>query len=652
MVTKSRIVEHLGQEALLLPRLVRDALEANDRAKARMTVLQSIAVRARGAEGSTSSRDDDAKVPGIEPNALVRILASAMSAGEGRVYAEGLAGWLAALGDDVEAMVMAVEAGEPAVGAEFRERWSVRRADLASEDDTLALDAVGRITAAGKDADSVHRLVMDLHKALNRLASDTAEEDVDGARCSGLEAGDRRAVAAFMRGLARTRGLKFDHPGLDTTAARAGDRLLIQNDIGTTDAHVLCVALDEDRVSLTYTDVHRVRARFFVSLFADLGGVVWSEPVGDRAEGLAEGESFTLVTGSLVTRDRDEREAFLAAIGAALVFLIDWNKARKQLRAFVAKDAAVTILRWAARAEFGHRAFLEHGGAKLVDGAIRRVAVRHIAYGVRLDEAIGRAQAIDLLQQVLRISTEAMLAGRSDRLVRDAVDAELAGRLERSGSSLLQGIVVQAGLARDLAAAAADHLADRLSGRAVDAAVLAARGRRIEEKADLVAIDLRAGAERFGLGEAYLPLIDALEQAIDELEEGVFFLTSLPSAGPDDGSEVRLCELCRAAVGGAEAAARMADAASCVHEGHRRDVDDALGALGDLIGCEHRADEAERASIAAVLSATGAGAARVFAVVECARRVEGATDRFAHAGHLMRALVIEGLDTRGGRSPV
>ena len=652
MVTKSRIVEHLGQEALLLPRLVRDALEANDRAKLRMTVLQSIAARARGAEGSASRRDDDAKVPGIEPNALVRILASAMSAGEGRVYAEGLAGWLAALGDDVEAMVNAIEVGEPAVGAGFRERWSVRRADLASEDDTLALDAVGRITAAGKGADSVHRLVMDLHKALDRLASDTAEEDVDGARCSGLEAGDRRAVAAFMRGLARTRGLKFDHPGLDTTAVRAGDRLLIQNDIGTTDAHVLCVALDEDRVSLTYTDVHRVRARFFVSLFADLGDVVWSEPVGDRAEGLAEGESFTLVTGSLVTRDRDEREAFLAAIGAALVFLIDWNKARKQLRAFVAKDAAVTILRWAARAEFGHRAFLEHGGAKLVDGAIRRVAVRHIAYGVRLDEAIGRAQAIDLLQQVLRISTEAMLAGRSDRLVRDAVDAELAGRLERSGSSLLQGIVVQAGLARDLAAAAADHLADRLSGRAVDAAVLAARGRRIEEKADLVAIDLRAGAERFGLGEAYLPLIDALEQAIDELEEGVFFLTSLPSAGPDDGSEVRLCELCRAAVGGAEAAARMADAASCVHEGHRRDVDDALGALGDLIGCEHRADEAERASIAAVLSATGAGAARVFAVVECARRVEGATDRFAHAGHLMRALVIEGLDTRGGRSPV
>lgn len=652
MVTKSRIVEHLGHGALLLPRLVRQGLEANDRAKVRMTALQAASARATGAGTSAFAADDHLRVPGLEGSAIARLVASAACGADAMLRAEGLSAVLAGLDADVEAMVAAVECGAPDLGAGFRERWTPRRLDLVAGEDAIALASVGRITAAGKGADSVHRLIMDLHRALNRLAGDTAEEDVDGARCSGLEAGDRRAVAAFMAGLARTRGLEFGHPGLDTTAARVGDRLLIQNDIGTTDAHVLCVAVEADAVRLTYTDVHRVRARFFVSLFADLADVAWSDPTTDRAEGLAEGEGFTLVTGTLVSPDRDRREAFLAAIGAALVFLIDWNKARKQLRLFVAKDDAVAILRWAARGGHGHRAFLEQGGARLIDGAIRRVAARHIAYGVRLDEAIGRAQAVDFLEQVLRISTEAMLAGRSDRLVRDAVDAELAGRLERSGSSLLQGVVVQAGLARDLAAAAWDHLADRLAGRPVDAAALAARGRRIEEKADLVAIDLRAGAERFGLADAFLPLIDAMEQAIDELEEGVFFLTSMPVAGADDASEARLSELCRAAVGGAEAAARMADASSCVHEGHRRDVDDALAALADLVGSEHRADEEERASIAAVLSAAEASAARVFAVVECARRVEGATDRFAHAGHLMRALVIEGLDTRGGGSPM
>ncbi|MDK9698215.1 MAG: hypothetical protein OEL76_17705 [Siculibacillus sp.] len=650
MITKARIVEHLGHGALLLPRLVRSGLEANDRAKVRMTVLQAASARAAGKGGSDPDLGGDIRAPGIEAAPLARVVATAARGDDAMLRAEGLAQLLAGLDTDVEAMVAAVEVGKPAVGGGFRERWTERRRDLAVSEDALPADAVDLITAAGKGADSIHRLVMELHKALNRLAADTAEEDVDGARCSGLEPADRRAVVAFMRGLARTRGLKFDHPGLDTTAARAGERLLIQNDIGTTDAHVLCITLDRERVSLTYSDVHRVRARFFVSLFADLPDVAWNEPTEERAEGLADGAGFTLVIGTLATHDRERRETFLEAIGAALVFLIDWNKARKQLRLFVAKDDAVAVLRWTARAGFGHRAFLEHGGARLVDGAIRRVAVRHIAYGVRLDEAIGRAQAVDFLEQVLRISTEAMLAGRSDRLVRDAVDAELASRLERSGSSLLQGVVIQAGLARDLAAAAFDHLGDRLAGRAIDPAALAARARRLEEKGDLVAIDLRAGAERFGLAETFLPLIDAMEQAIDELEEGVFFLTSMPLATAGDDGETRLADLCRSAVAAAEAGARMADAASCVHEGHRRDVDDALAALADLVGAEHRADLEERATIAAVLSAADASAARVFAVVECARRIEEATDRFAHAGHLMRALVIEGLDTRGARS--
>ncbi len=39
-----------------------------------------------------------------------------------------------------------------------------------------------------------------------------------------------------MRGLNRTAPLAFGHPGLGTTAVRANARLIIQNDIGTTDA--------------------------------------------------------------------------------------------------------------------------------------------------------------------------------------------------------------------------------------------------------------------------------------------------------------------------------------------------------------------------------------------------------------------------------
>jgi hypothetical protein len=69
---------------------------------------------------------------------------------------------------------------------------------------------------------------MDLHKSLNGLAVEHAEEVLAGARAYGLRPQDRPAVEAFMRGVEATRRLKFDHPGLATTAMRSGSRLTIQ----------------------------------------------------------------------------------------------------------------------------------------------------------------------------------------------------------------------------------------------------------------------------------------------------------------------------------------------------------------------------------------------------------------------------------------
>jgi hypothetical protein len=60
--------------------------------------------------------------------------------------------------------------------------------------------------------DSFHVLVMDLHKALNRLTAEFSNEAIDGAHVWQLSAADRPLVAAFMRGLNRTRALKLNHP--------------------------------------------------------------------------------------------------------------------------------------------------------------------------------------------------------------------------------------------------------------------------------------------------------------------------------------------------------------------------------------------------------------------------------------------------------
>jgi hypothetical protein len=154
----------------------------------------------------------------------------------------------------------------PAEGKAAAQRLSVINAQglfAPSNDMSPAqINQLAGIFEAG--GDSLHRLVMDLHKVLNRLVADCSEEDIAGAQTYGLGADDRPAVEAFMRGVNSTAGLKFDHPGLAATATRVGPRLTIQNDIGgATDAHVIVIAVENSSVIITYTDVHRARARFY-----------------------------------------------------------------------------------------------------------------------------------------------------------------------------------------------------------------------------------------------------------------------------------------------------------------------------------------------------------------------------------------------------
>ena len=149
--------------------------------------------------------------------------------------------------------------------------------------------AISAMMAAGHDgADSLHRLVMDLHKQLNALQAALAEETLDGAAAYNLAAADRPLVLAFMAGINRTAKLKFNHPGLATTATRAGARLIIQNDIGTTDAHVIVIHVEGLAVSVTYTDVHAERLAFFQDMLKPVK-VDWEK---QRTDVLAAGAAF------------------------------------------------------------------------------------------------------------------------------------------------------------------------------------------------------------------------------------------------------------------------------------------------------------------------------------------------------------------------
>ncbi|MFG1429524.1 hypothetical protein V5F44_16520 [Xanthobacter sp. V2C-8] len=639
---KSQIVEELGQAEVLLPSLIADGLRANDRVKVRLTVLQDAGRRVRVPAAPRFALTEECREVGLDPVAMDALVTRAGRAADDEVSAPGIGALGVGIWDDVETMARAVAAGDPEAGTTAERRLSAMRgrtalgnSDTLSEAEILALSSL-----SANGGDSLHRLVMDLHKDLNRLAAAHAEEVVAGAHAYGLKPEDRPTVEAFMRGVEATRPLKFDHPGLATISTRAGTRLTIQNDIGETDAHVVVIVVENDTVSVTYSDVHRPRAKFFVSCL-DGFPAKWSDLDARRAEGLAEGGVFYLVSGRLTDADEGRRFAFLEALGASLVFLIDWNKARKVLRAWVPKADAVRILQWAARNRVGHRAFLELGGSDLVSAAVHHAAPTRIGFGERLDAVLGREAAVGFLQAVLRISAEALLDGSSLRLARDRIEADLVWRLERVDTALLAVVIRQAGLAREVAVAIAQHVDALASGREADGAALAARARRIEQKADRIALEVRGEVARLDADRGVERLADCIEEAIDELEQAAF-IASLVPAGFDAALAELLVRLAHLAVAGSEAAAMGVAAAAEIPDGNRVDSEDALAAFGRLVEIEHEGDTAERAVTTRVLQ--GDYETRVaLSALELARSLERASDQLARFGHLLHAHVLADL---------
>jgi uncharacterized protein Yka (UPF0111/DUF47 family) len=637
---KSEIIQHLGQNDLTLPVRLGEGLAANDRVKVRLSVLQAAARSAR--DGAKFKLGDECRSVGIDPAAMRALVENAKPSADGRITTPGLQDLATAIWNDVTTMIDAVKACDAMRGEQALKRLvEIRHVLPFGPRDEIDLAQIAQLTAVSSGgSDSLHRLVMDLHKMLNEFTAQYAEEIIAGAHAYGLLADDRPAVEAFMRGVNSTAKLKFGHPGLATNAARIGDRFTIQNDIGETDAHVVVIAVAVDSVTVTYTDVHLARAKFFAGLFKSFP-VEWSGFERKSVAGLADGGIFYLITGRCPTNTLDSRNAFLEALGGALVFLIDWNKARKLFRNWVAKSDADEILDWAARHRFGHRGFLELGGGEFLAGAVRHAASTRIGFGERLDRVLGRRVAADFLKNVLRLSTEALLQGSSPRLARDRVEAELVRRLQSVDTTLLTIAIQQAGLAREISAAIAHFLHARGKCHPFDVATLTKKARHIEEKADRIATDARSEIARLGVDRGVERLINQMEDAIDELEQAAFLASLIPQEAALELIE-SLIQLCTTALSATEAAASGVAAAADVPEGHRVDLEDTLAAVTRLIDAEHAADAVERKITTNILT-NEYDLKTAFSVIELARGLERATDRLAGFGHVLREHVLADL---------
>ena len=643
-VRKRDVLEELGESTLLLPSLVASGLEANDRAKYLLTLLQAARQHADAPGTPVFSLREERLAAGVVEADLDTVVGRSRRLDDD-VYEIPFAGRLH--GELVAAIAEMLRPIEVAHMERAPDRARLDALALAGPDatsETLRGGYLDQMTSADRSCgDSFHLLVMDAHRALNRLHAEVARDTIDGASVFGLLPGDRDLVAAFMAGVHATMALKFDHPGLTTSSTRVGGRLLIENDLGTTNAHVVVVAVENLDATVTYTDVHARRLAFFQSML-DRFPVAWS-----NAEQLGGGPmlgAHHVAVGRYRAPDRAALEDYLRHVGSRLVFVIDWNRARKRLTTIVGRNDSVRLLRWAAEQDLGHMALLLLGGERLIYDAVEHAAKIPARYGEPLVDVLGREATTDLVRFALRAASEGLRSGKSPLLIRDEVRVEVLRHAQASQRGLLDSAAEHAILIVEAAQAFQGALV-RLGSLDDHGGLmrLASRAAGWEHDADEIVIAQRQAAERVDGGETLAGLTTTADDAIDLVEEGVYLLTLVPE---DAIAAVRpiLLPLASIVVTASREHLKVIEIArEVVDSADPEDLEDFIVAVDRVASLEHDADDAERAARAAMV-ATAPDFRSLYIVDNLVRAAEGATDVLLRAALGLRDHILSLLSAR------
>lgn len=641
MADKTRIIDALGEPRLLLPTLVNQALAANDRAKFYFTLLQMAQTHADDPQRSTPELIAERTAAGLDEESLDALPTRSTRLEPGRYSMPEVSTLCKRLFCELTAMLVPLRGS----GVEEAEGFSARLAALHAEpwcddDDQITAAQIARLTSGSRErGDSAHLMVMDMHRALNALQIGMASENIDGAAAYGINPGDAASVAAFMRGVNSTRMLKFQHPGLGTTATRVGERLVLQNDIGTTDAHVLVVHVRGRSVTVTYTDVHIQRLLFFQSLFKSQA-VRWEDTLSRTDREIEEGV-YHLCVGWFTARSDSALTDYLAFLGSRLVFLIDWNRARKRLRLLLPKRESMALLKWAADENVGHMAWLLAGGEQLVFDALSFAAKAPPTFGARLDDLLDVDKAFVFMQFVFRSCARGMLESRNQELYVDEIGAELVTCFRSAQQQLLDIAAEHAALSIEIACGVRDCLLEALGADATEHIERnAQRARDWEHQADGMVNQARTLNQHAERGEFYRSLIEGADDVADELEEAAFHLTLLPRETTDRGLHDALYSLSALLVSSAQEYLKAIESARSVRRrGPRENTQDFLESIHRIMAAERQSDDAQRAVKRAVL-ARATDFRELYAFTECARNLEAAADALMHTALRLRDYVL------------
>lgn len=648
LMRKTEALAVMGQQSLLLPAHIKAALAANDRLKLYLSILQCAVTHAGRPDDDPLRLDLDIAAAGVDSSWLRDMPGSAQLI-DGAFVLPECERLTAALARDLEHMRKPLDDAEPEGNAlsERAHRWQAWLEAFRGE--RLQPAQANMLISGDRSTDeaSLHVLVMDMHQRINHLASLVSSEEIDGAHVWQLEAQDRPRVAAFMRGVNRTAPLKFEHPGLDTAATREGERLIVQNDIGENDAHVLVLHVDQLALTLSYSDLHGVRFDFFKTLLSPLG-MQWQELASRADAAVNGGRPYTFGNGHLACGDETQLEAALETIGASLVFLIDWNRARKRLLPFVSKPAAIALLLDAARAECGHMAWLRAGGEALIYGAMQASGSGIFRMGDRLDAILGDADARAFLLETMEAACRSQLEGKPAALVADETRL-LLGKRVRQHTSEFDLLDEHAGFCHALAQGVSDALIFDAISVPSAARDLSERAKLWERQADHLVMQARDRAKDQPRWEPFGQLVELSDDIADALEEAAF-LMSLIADGHMQGwnRDVRDClgRLADAVLTATQEHVKaLAIARSLSASSDASDNDAFLSASWNVLRSERSCDDLLRAGRRSILAAI-VDAPSLMLANDLACTLELASDRLLVAGYALRSVAFGRTEAR------
>jgi len=645
---KYQIINELGAFHLLLPKTINDALMANDRVKYFITLLQLSKNFADDPKSEHPDLKKERLLCNINNSSFDTVISQTIKDENNNYKIPILPLIFENIKSNIREMITPLEiSGKVSIDDNTKFISYTRRFErligLQQDLNNLSSLMINQITSANRDYnDSLHILVMDLHKELNKLQSAISNESLGGAKVYSIQEQDRDLISAFMSGLNRTSLLKFDHPGLETTGTRSGDSLIIQNDIGSTDAHVLVIKIENSTVTVTYTDVHMPRLIFFRSLFENFA-IEWQEIVSKNSKNFQDDGVYHMCIGVYIAKNIDDVKNYLNYLGSRIVFLIDWNRARKRLRRFVNKNDCLEILKWTADNNYGHIGFLRLGGDQLVFSAIENTGKNLIKFGQQFDEVLGKENAINFLKFVIKTCSTGLLEGKSEALIRNEIRAEITNYIQSPYHDMLDLSSRHATLVLEIANCVRDGV---IGIRSIESKELleknALKAKKWETKADLLVSEMRFKTKNSTETAAFQEILYFSDDVADALEESAFLLPLIPSDVPSTLYD-SLQELTDLIIQGAMEFLKAIENAKCIQNStSREEIDDFLQAVDNVFTLEHRSDDALRNAKVIIMKETK-DHKQIHILSEITNNIENASDGLMKASLELRDYVLDKL---------